>query len=124
MADAKGDKPARARRSRFDVANDVPDTKPTAGAGRLSAVPSAAAGKTARRPGTETASAPKARAAYTWRRTPAEALAMDELTIRLKRELERAKLDHSEILAALVEIATENHAVFGALAGKLQQPDS
>ena len=60
------------------------------------------------------------RAAFTWRRTPAEALAMDELAIRLKRELERAKLDHSEILAALVEVATESPAVFGALAGKLQ----
>ena len=63
------------------------------------------------------------RAAFTWRRTPAEALAMDELAIKLKRELERAKLDHSEILAALVEIATESPAVFGALAGKLQEAD-
>ena len=45
---------------------------------------------------------------------------MDELTIRLKRQLGRAKLDQAEILTALVTLATENPAVFGALAARLQ----
>jgi hypothetical protein len=46
---------------------------------------------------------------------------MDELTIRLKRETERGRIDHSEILGALVELADENPTVFGALAGKLTE---
>lgn len=49
---------------------------------------------------------------------------MDELTIRLKRQLGRAKLDHSAILAELVSLAADNPAVFGALAARLQQETS
>jgi hypothetical protein len=109
---------AASRRRQFSVA------KPGGQATAPTAEPAAAAPtEPARRPETKTAAEPKHRAAFTWRRTPAEALAMDELTIRLKRELERAKLDHSEILVALVAVATESPAVFGALAGKLQEAD-
>jgi hypothetical protein len=61
------------------------------------------------------------RPAFTWRRTPAQSILMDELTIRLKRETERGRIDHSEILGALVELADENPTVFGALAGKLTE---
>lgn len=60
------------------------------------------------------------RTAYTWRRTPEQALAMDELTLRLKRHLGLAKLDHAAILVALVDLAMGNPMVFGALATQLQ----
>jgi len=49
---------------------------------------------------------------------------MDEMTIRLKRQLGRPKLDHAEILAALVEIASDSPPVFGALVARLQQNDA
>jgi hypothetical protein len=79
---------------------------------------------TPRRQGVEKSSAAPSRAAFTWRRTPEQALAMDEITIRLKRQLGRPKLDHAEILAALVGIASDSPPVFGALVARLQQNDA
>jgi hypothetical protein len=106
--------PARpSRKSRFERA----ETPTAATADRP---PATASKRPAAAPAKPLQGAEPKRAAFTWRRTPAEALAMDELAIRLKRELDRAKLDHAEILAALVEVASESPAVFGALAGKLQ----
>jgi hypothetical protein len=106
-------RPSKARR--FD-----PVAAPTAPTASHGAAAASAPRRAAKAP---SATEEPKRAAFTWRRTPSEALAMDELAIRLKRELERAKLDHSEILAALVEVASESPAVFGALAGKLQSAD-
>jgi hypothetical protein len=63
---------------------------------------------------------PAARTAFTWRLTADQALALDEMTLRLKRQLGRAKLDKSEILAALVGLAEENPAIFGALVARMQ----
>ena len=60
------------------------------------------------------------RTAFTWRLTAEEALALDEMTLRLKRQLGRPKLDKAEMLAALVALAEENSAVFGALVAQLQ----
>jgi hypothetical protein len=45
---------------------------------------------------------------------------MDELMIRLKRELRRPKLDSAEVLSALVEMAADSPPVFGALVSRLQ----
>ena len=42
------------------------------------------------------------------------------MMLRLKRELGRPKLDRSEMLAALVGLADDNPAVFGALVARLQ----
>lgn len=54
------------------------------------------------------------RTAFTWRLTAEQALALDEMTLRLKRQLGPAKLDKAEMLAALAGLAEENSAVFGA----------
>jgi hypothetical protein len=43
------------------------------------------------------------RTAFTWRLTADQALMMDEMALRLKRQLGRAKLDKAEMLAALVD---------------------
>ena len=64
--------------------------------------------------------APARRTAFTWRLTADQALALDEMTLRLKRQLGRAKLDKAEMLAALVGLAEENSAVFGALVAWMQ----
>ncbi len=79
---------------------------------------------TPKRQDAKKSSAAPSRAAFTWRRTPEQALAMDEMTLRLKRQLGRPKLDHAEILAALVEIASDSPPVFGALVARLQQNDA
>ena len=60
------------------------------------------------------------RTAFTWRQTAEEVLALDEMTLKLKRQLGRPKLDKAEILGALVGLAEENSAVFGALVARLQ----
>ena len=64
--------------------------------------------------------APGGRTAFTWRLTADQAIALDEMTLRLKRQLGRAKLDKAEMLAALVGLAEENSAVFGALVARMQ----
>jgi hypothetical protein len=60
------------------------------------------------------------RTAFTWRLTADQALALDEMTLRLKRQLGRAKLDRAEMLDALVGLAEDNPAVFGALVARMQ----
>jgi hypothetical protein len=79
---------------------------------------------TPRRQDAKTSTSGSGRAAFTWRRTPEQAMTMDEMTIRLKRQLGRPKLDHAEILAALVDIASDSPPVFGALVARLQQDDA
>jgi hypothetical protein len=66
------------------------------------------------------------RTAFTWRLTAGQAVQLDEMTLRLKRELGRGKLDRAEMLAALVALAADNPAVFGALVARLasSQPES
>ncbi|MGH3259648.1 MAG: hypothetical protein ACRDOU_30330 [Streptosporangiaceae bacterium] len=66
------------------------------------------------------ASAPGGRTAFTWRLTADQALTLDEMMLRLKRDLGRAKLDRAEMLAALVGLAADNPGVFGALVARLQ----
>jgi hypothetical protein len=63
---------------------------------------------------------PRDRTAFTWRLTADQALTLDEMMLRLKRELGRAKLDRAEMLAALVGLAADNPGVFGALVARLQ----
>ena len=79
---------------------------------------------TARRRQPKPASAPEpaatTRTAYTWRRTADQVMTMDELMIKLKRELRRPKLDSAEVLSALVEMAADSPPVFGALVSRLQ----
>jgi hypothetical protein len=65
-------------------------------------------------------SSSQGRIAYTWRLTADQALAMDDLMLRLKRELGRGKLDKAEMLAALVSLAAGNPGIFGALVAQLQ----
>jgi hypothetical protein len=100
-------------RKRFAVASGLP--------------PSAEEGAAVTTPGRQdvTASQIPARAgdsrtAFTWRLTAEQALMMDEMTLRLKRQLGRAKLDKAEMLAALVGLAADNAGVFGALAARMQ----
>jgi hypothetical protein len=100
-------------------------TAPTAEPAAPAATPEpepAAKPRTSRRTAVKTPApaADKPRIAYTWRRTPEQVLAMDELMIRLKRETGRPQLDHSAVLAALVELATDSKPVFGALTARLQ----
>ena len=65
-------------------------------------------------------SSPQGRTAYTWRLTADQALAMDDLMLRLKRELGRGKLDKAEMLAAWLDLAAGNPGIFGALVAQLQ----
>ena len=60
------------------------------------------------------------RTAFTWRLTAAQALALDDLMLRLKRELGRPKLDRAEMLAALVDLAATQPAVFAMVVAQLQ----
>lgn len=61
-----------------------------------------------------------ARTAFTWRLTADRALALDEMTLRVKRQLGRAKLDKAEMLGELLGLAEDNPAVFGALIARMQ----
>jgi hypothetical protein len=105
-----------ARKRQF-LTSTAPPTAPTA------ATAPVAENKTPRRLEASKPAAAPSRSAFTWRRTADQALAMDEMTLRLKRELGRPKLDHAQILAALVEIATDSPAVYGALVARLQVND-
>ena len=60
------------------------------------------------------------RTAFTWRLTTSQGMRLDMMMLRLKGELRRPKLDKAEMLAALVGLADENPAVFGALVARLQ----
>jgi hypothetical protein len=64
------------------------------------------------------------RTAYTWRLTVDQAVTMDDLMVRLKRELRRGKIDRSEILAMLVDLAAGNPGVFGALVAQFQSEET
>jgi hypothetical protein len=43
------------------------------------------------------------------------------MLLRLRRELDLARLDRATMLAALVELTASNAAIFAALAAKLQE---
>lgn len=60
------------------------------------------------------------RTAFTWRLTADQALTLDEMMLRLKRQLGRPKLDRAEMLSALVGLAGDNPGVFGALVARMQ----
>ena len=60
------------------------------------------------------------RTAYTWRLTAEQALMLNDMLLRLQRQLGRPKLDRAEMLAALTGLANSNPAVFGALVAQLQ----
>lgn len=64
--------------------------------------------------------APGERTAFTWRLTADQALTLDEMMLRLKRQLGRPKLDRAEMLSALVGLADDNPGVFGALVARMQ----
>ena len=101
-------------RKRFQVASGLPPSaEETAG------VP------TPGRPDVETPPASArgtgSRTAFTWRLTADQALALDEMTLRLKRQLGRPKLDKAEMLPELVGLAEENPAIFGALVARMQE---
>jgi hypothetical protein len=104
-------------RKRFAVASGLPPSADEAlgvqTSGRQDAV--TPAGK---------ASAPSGRTAFTWRLTADQALALDEMTLRLKRQLGRPKLDKAEMLAALVGLAEDNPAVFGALVARMDAAET
>ena len=61
------------------------------------------------------------RTAFTWRLTADQAMALDAMMLRLKRELRQPKLDRAEMLTALVGLADGNPAVFGALVARIQE---
>ena len=64
------------------------------------------------------------RTAFTWRLTADQALTLDEMTLRLKRQLGRAKLDKAEMLALLVGLADEQPWVFDLLVSQMRDmPD-
>ncbi len=62
-----------------------------------------------------------ARSAFTWRLTAQQAVTMDDVVNRLKLQLDRPGLDRAQMLSALVGLAAENPATFGALAMRLAQ---
>jgi len=65
--------------------------------------------------------APARRTAFTWRLTADQAQMLDEMTLRLKRELRRGKLDRAEMLNVLVGPTADNPGgVFGPLVARLQ----
>jgi hypothetical protein len=66
------------------------------------------------------ADAQERRTAFTWRLTAAQALALEEMMLRLKRELGRPKLGRADMLAALTGLASDNPAVYAALVARLQ----
>ena len=66
------------------------------------------------------AAATTGRTAFTWRLTADQALMLDDMMLRLKRQLGRPKLDRAEMLLALVALADESSGVFGALVARMQ----
>jgi hypothetical protein len=103
-----------AARKRFAVASGLPPSADEAAAvmtpGRQDVVTPAAGARAQER-----------RTAFTWRLTAEQGIALDTMMLRLKRELGRPKLDRAEMLAALVALAGENPAVFGALVARMQE---
>ena len=101
-------------KKRFAVPSGLPPTADEAPAvpapGRQDAQTPAKAAKVA-----------AARTAFTWRLTADQALMMDDMLLRLKRQLGRPKLDRAGMLAELVALADDNPGVFGALAARMQE---
>ncbi|HEY5019111.1 MAG TPA: hypothetical protein VII59_20275 [Streptosporangiaceae bacterium] len=60
------------------------------------------------------------RIAFTWRLTPDEANRLDDLVLRMRRDLGLARLDRATVLTALCHLADSNTAVYGAVLGQLQ----
>lgn len=60
------------------------------------------------------------RTAFTWRLTPEEVHRHDALMLKLKQDLDTAKLDKAQVLSALMDLASESQAVYGALIARLQ----
>lgn len=82
--------------------------------------------KTSRRPDVQTSKAPvpppgKGTSAFTWRMTPETLLQVDGLILRLRAESGRARLDKVTVMQALVDLADESPAIFGALIAKLTE---
>jgi hypothetical protein len=78
--------------------------------------------KTPRRPDVKTSTTKDAeRVAFTWRLTPDQVIEHDDLILRLRRELGRARLDKATVLDTLMTLAAENQAIHGALLAKLQE---
>ena len=100
-------------RKRFAVASGLPPSAEEAVAVTTPGRQDVTASPAPARPG-------DGRTAFTWRLTADQALMMDEMTLRLKRQLGRAKLDKAEMLAALVGLAADNPGVFGALVAWMQ----
>ena len=59
------------------------------------------------------------RSSFTWRLWPDQSDQFDALVLRIKRDLGR-KADKADILWALVELADETPAIYGALIARLQ----
>jgi hypothetical protein len=57
--------------------------------------------------------------AFTWRLDLHQADLLDSLTLKLRRELGISRLDKATWLDALVHLADENPAMFGALVARL-----
>jgi hypothetical protein len=60
------------------------------------------------------------RRAFTWRLPAERADALDEMTLRVKRDLGRLRLDKAEMLDELLGLAEENPGVYGALIARMQ----
>ena len=67
------------------------------------------------------AKAPGERTAFTWRLTADQALMLDDMLLRIKRQLGMPKLGRAEMLAALAALANKNPAIFGALIAEIQE---
>lgn len=124
MAEAKGKKTSetapRRRGSAFEIPDDVPDTAPAVRRPKLAAAPA----PTKQAPAASAPAKDKKGPAFTWRRTHATIMDMDEMALRLKRETGVSRIDHAQILDGLVSIAVENPTVFAALASKISEPDA
>lgn len=62
--------------------------------------------------------------AFTWRLDADQAFLLDSLTLKLRQELRISRLDKATWLDALVSLADENPAIFGALVAKLADAES
>lgn len=60
------------------------------------------------------------RSAFTWRLRPDQTLMLDELQLRLRRDLGVSRLDRADWLDALVRLASDSPGIYGALVAELQ----
>ena len=73
-----------------------------------------------RRQDAETSETAPRRSAFTWRLTPEQANELDELVLRMRRELGLGRLDRAEVLLALVQAAGANRAVYADVLKRLE----